>query len=104
MSPEVLSKEVEQLRAWVEDQRVGDLIVLSATATYGEDASGDSAIFIDLVLPSPTAETRTWPVDDVLDLHDAIDEKAQALGVHFPWHVRLFPDHEVEPDTEEPSG
>ena len=101
MSSDVLSEEAERLRAWIADLRVGTLAVQSASVHAGDDASGDTAIFVDLVLPSPSLEAGTWPIDDVLSLHDLIDREAKALGLQHPWHVRLYPDQDLEPDPDE---
>jgi hypothetical protein len=79
MSSGALPAEAEELRSWTERLAVGSIKVLSATAQPGEDAAGEPAVFFDVVLPTPEPEAGTWPIDDVLALHDEIDRKARQL-------------------------
>ena len=101
MTADLLPVQAEDLRRWTTKQQVGSLSVIDARARLEEDAQGDVAVFIDVVLPGPDPDAGTWPVDDVLNLHDVIDRKAQELGLTMPWHVRLLAENDVEPDPEE---
>ena len=80
---------------------VGSIKVVSATVQSGEDAAGEPAVFFDVVLPTPEPESGTWPIDDVLELHDEIDRKARQLRMPSAWHVRLLPETEPEADAED---
>jgi hypothetical protein len=102
MSTELLPKEVESLRDWVRDQSVGTVRVLSVEAVRGEDASGEPAIFFDVVLSGPETGEETWAVEDVLGLHESIDHEARLRGLGLPWYVRIFPEHDVEAELEDP--
>jgi hypothetical protein len=103
MSSGALPAEAEELRSWTERLAVGSIKVLSATAQPGEDAAGEPAVFFDVVLPMPEPEAGTWPIDDVLALHDEIDRKARQLRMPSAWHVRLLPETEPDADAEDTS-
>lgn len=101
VAADLLPSGAETLRSWTATQAVGSLAVVDAKASLGEDAQGEAAVFIDVVLPAPDPVAGTWAIDDVLNLHDAIDQKARDLGLATPWHVRLLPENDVEPDPED---
>ena len=101
VTADLLPAEAEDLRRWTASQQVGSLAVIDARAHLEEDAQGELAVFVDVVLPGPDPDAGTWPIDDVLNLHDAIDQKARNLGLTMPWHVRLTAEDDVEPDRED---
>lgn len=101
MSADLLPREVEDLRSWTSGQTVGDLVVREAVASLDEDVNGQLAVFLDVIVPLPPQGEPTWNVDDVLRLHEVIDDKARELGLDRPWHVRLSAEGDVEADVDD---
>lgn len=101
-----MSETAEALRRWVEQTDLGDLTPLRAAASLDEDFAGHPAVFLDVVLPAPESPTETWPIKQVLSLHERINAHARKLGLELPWYVRLVPasseaDDLAEADDEE---
>lgn len=94
-------EKAERLRSKAERLSTESLRVLSATLRMDEDANGERAAFIELVLPDPPSGEDTWPLDEVLDLHEQIDGVARSLEVPIPWHVTLRQETVEEPDPED---
>lgn len=96
MSTELLPEEAKEVARWADHQRVGAVRVVSATAARGEDASGEPALLFDVVLAGPEPDEETWPVEDVLALHERIDDEARKRRLSLRWVVRLIPERDVE--------
>ena len=62
--------------------------------------SGRSAVFLDVTLPPPDPEDGTWPLEEVLALHERIDARARDLDLELPWYVRLSPAPSGEDDED----
>jgi hypothetical protein len=101
VTADVLPAEAVALRDWVKAQQVGSLRVVSARASRDEDANGEKAVFLDVTLPPPEDDADTWPLEDVLALHEVIDRKARDLGFGLQLHVRLLPSVDTEVDSED---
>lgn len=86
---------------WIRSQEVGSLKVLDVKTRLDEDASGQSALFFDLVLADPASGQETWPVDEVLELQRRIDDHAAEVGLEPPWHVTLLPESPGESPSDE---
>lgn len=94
----------QELRRWVEETPFGTLRPLAVSAALDEDVAGQVAVFLDVTLPAPDPRTGTWPIEQVLALHESVDARAKELGLELPWYVRLLPpaSEEDDPvDTEE---
>lgn len=101
MGTEFLPEEAKDVARWVVDhQQVGTVRVVSATAVRGEDASGEPAVLFDVVLADPEPNEETWPVEEVLALHELIDGEARERRLPLRWVVRLVPEHDVEPEQD----
>ncbi|MEP6464281.1 MAG: hypothetical protein ABJC62_12895 [Frankiaceae bacterium] len=101
MTIRTLPEAAGRWRSWAIGQRVGSLHVVDAAVTADEDVNGATAIFLDLTL-SAVSDGHSWPVDDLLALHDLFDNRARELELSAPWHVRLFPaDADLSADAED---
>ena len=90
-----------ELLGFVRGLDVGSLDVRRAALRLDEGAFGDDTLFIDVTLADPPAGSETWPVDDVLELHRLIADKAIALELPVPWHVTLRQETPEEPEPED---
>jgi hypothetical protein len=98
---DVLEEKGRELGRRLVGQVVGSLRVLDVDVTVDTDVSEAPAIFLDLTLPDPPTGSPTWPIDDVLALHDKVDVIAGEMHLDGPWYVRLRPEHEEEVDAED---
>jgi len=84
-------------------ERVGRLQPIEVDAHVDEDADGDTAWFLIVVLADPPTGAQTWPIDDIVEYQKRARDKALELSVPWPWHLRFRPqtDAPQEEDTEE---
>lgn len=86
--------EVEQaLRHSVEGRHFGTIEVRKVIAILGEDADGQTAVYVELVLSDPAE--ATWPIDDAQLLRRAIREQLVSEPPGLPFYVTLRPEHEA---------
>lgn len=95
--------EVEQaLRQSVEGRQFGTIEVRKVIAVLGEDADGQTAVYIELVLSDPGE--ATWPIEDAQQLRRAIREQLVSEPPGLPFYVTLRPEHEATQADEETEG
>jgi hypothetical protein len=73
----------------------GDTVVRDVRVDVREDAFGDEALFVVLVLSDPPEGHESWPVDDLRALRrfvrDYLTENTPDLAT--PWFVVFEPEH-----------
>jgi hypothetical protein len=85
--------EVErQLPKDLADQEVGETRVRDVRVEVREDADGESAIFIALVLSDPRGKAETWPVKDLWRLRSIVHDAIARLDPPFSWFVEFVPE------------
>lgn len=96
-----LVREVEQLlEGAVGGRRFGSVEVRKLTALLSDDADGEIALYVNIVLSDP--DGPTWPVDDV----QAVRREVRSLLVEhppqLPFYVTFRPEHEAPQADEGP--
>jgi hypothetical protein len=98
---DVIPREAMQWRDQAVGRVFGRIRIEDAGIYLDDDANGLTAVFLDLTLSNPPDGADTWPIDDVLALHDALNEDARRLRFGLPWHVRLSAVDEEPLDDED---
>jgi hypothetical protein len=86
------------LREWLATATFGTLHAVDVHVTRDLDADQRDAWFFDVVLPDPSDDEDTWPVEDLTGMHLAMRDKALELGLAWPWYLRFRPETEVTPE------
>lgn len=86
------------LRTSLRTLAVGGTVVSDVRIRRGEDAEGDAALFVVLVLKNPEGET--WPIDDIWELRRIARERISPFRLDSPWFLELEPEEpdELDPD------
>jgi hypothetical protein len=98
--------EVEkQLPKDLADQEAGQTQVKDVRVEVREDADGQPAIFVLLVLSDPRGRAETWPVRDLWQLRGIVQERIARLDPPFSWFVEFIPETsgEYEGDDAHPA-
>jgi len=78
----------------------GDTAVRDVRVEVREDAFGEDALMVILVLSDPPDDQESWPVDDLRALRRRLREvlapRLDEIGM--PWYVMFEPEH---PDLED---
>lgn len=85
----VLPPAAEDVRGWLLEGRAntGQVRVVDVALAWDEDPVGEPLLLFLVTLDDPRDET--WPVEEVVEFHRRLDEKAKELGLEPAWHVRL---------------
>lgn len=95
--------EVEEaLRESVEGRQFGTIEVRKIIALLGEDADGQTAVYLELILSDPTG--ATWPIEDAQQLRRAIREQLVSEPPGLPFYVTLRPENEAPQADEDAEG
>jgi hypothetical protein len=77
----------------------GGTVVRDVRVERREDAFGEEALFIVLVLADPPDGVETWPVNDLRTLRRRVREHlSEKVDDRVPWFVVFEPEH---PDLED---
>lgn len=90
---EASSAEFEAaLRRDVESQTFGSTTVRQVRTVPGEDADGNDALFVTLVLSDPS--DATWPMEDVLEIRRRVRALAEMSTPGVRYYVAIKEEHE----------
>ncbi|MBA2578752.1 MAG: hypothetical protein H0V05_19285 [Euzebyaceae bacterium] len=84
-----LPPAAEVVRDWLlkGNAETGDVRVVDVVGAWDEDSQGEPIVRFLVTLADPRAET--WPVEEVLEFHRRLNEKARELDLATAWHVGL---------------
>jgi hypothetical protein len=80
---------VEELRTWLVSGHadVGEVHVVGAQVAWDEDSEGEPILRFNVRLANPSHDT--WPVDDVVEFHNRVEEHADEVGLEASLYVGL---------------
>lgn len=98
-SVEAAGRAEQLLRDAIEGSVFGSIAVRKLVVVVGEDADGETALYVDLTLSDPA--DATWPIEDAQDLRRRIREVLLRDPPGIPFYVTLRPEHEAPQADEE---
>lgn len=86
---------LDQLRPAMRTRSAGETVVRDVRVEWREDAFGDEAVFVVLVLSDPPGDQESWPVDDLRELRRHVRDYIAGRFPDFsmPWFVVFEPEH-----------